>query len=298
MFLPASGANRDRTTDMMRYRGNTIKNNLISSNQTYQSSLEKYFDLSKEIKAQINRLELVFDHLVRKQQECLRPTFSDSSDLMNQVNNLTNKINSNILSISQQINTIQYNKSEFPNSDNDLLNRDRQKILDNLRTNLYNLCEEFSFRFQTSQQTFLSNFNRSPHLKYDEKANNDKDINLDDFYSLKKINSVTDDREEYILQQQQLQQRQTEEIAEIAQREEEIRGIFLNLSNLIIEQGTIIDRIDYCVTASLENAELAHKEVEKAASYQKKSRMWRCALFLSVFVIILIIFAVIKFKTK
>lgn len=299
MYLPASGANRDRTTDMMRYRGTMIKNNSMLSNQTIQSSLEKYFDLSQEIKNQISRLDVNYDLLVRKQQECLRPTFADSSDLMNQINSLTNKINSSILALSQQINSIQYKESDFSdneNANNDSIKRDRQQILNNLRTNLHNLCEEFSFKFQTSQHAFLASFNRSPHLNTDTKNNDSK--GLDDFSSLKVVNNDMDDKQTYLMQQQEQQQRQTEEIAQIAQREEEIRSIFLNLNNLIIQQGTIIDRIDYYVTASLENAQAAHKEVEKAATYQKKSRMWRCAMFLSVFVVILIIFAVVKRKSK
>lgn len=288
MFLPVSGANRDRTTDMMRYRGNTIKSNPMSTNQTVQSSLEKYFDLSQDIKGQINRLDLNFDHLLRKQRECLRPTFADSSDIMNEINGLTNSINSSILSISEQINKIQYNGNGFSENE-DVIIADRKKILENIKTNLTNLIEEFSLKFQTSQQTFLASFN----LKNGGNKNK-KEISYDDFSSLKKLNGEMDENQQYLLQQQEMMQRQNEEIAQIAQREEEIRSIFLNLSNLIVQQGTVIDRIDYCVTASLENAEIAHKEVEKAASYQKKSRMWKCALFLSVFVVVLIIMALLK----
>ncbi|KAK8886701.1 Syntaxin-16 [Tritrichomonas musculus] len=300
MYLPVSGANRDRTTDMMRYRGNTIKTNYNAKNQTIQSPLETYFELFQEIKTQINRLEINFDNLVRKQQECLRPTFADSSDLVNQINSLTNSINSKLLTISQQINTIQYRENEFSNQNenaigNNIINKDREQILKNLKTNLYNLSEEFSFKFQTSQHAFLASFHRSSNFKTDDNNNNDdnKELKSYDFSSLKKMND-NNDQQAYFMEQQQIQRRQTEEIAQITQREQEIRGLFLNLSNLIIQQGSIIDRIDYCVSESLQNAETAHKEVEKAAEYQKKSRMWKCAIFLSVFVVVLLILALLK----
>ena len=264
--------------DLMRFRGVLMNNTSLSRAETIDSPLEPFFNIAHDVKSEISRVETAFDALQRKQSECLRPTFLDSSDVMNEINNLTNSINVRLQMISQKIGCIVLDRLEaekFP---------ERAKILSNIRANLNEAYKDFSIRFKMEQENFSASFNRAPHLMSDKEDNAN-----DDFIELDVGN------ENYQRRQQQLMQEQNdEEIQQIIQRAEEIRGIFVDLSNLIAEQGTVIDRIDFCVTESLNNAKEAHKEVEKAAKYQKKSRMWICAAILAVMIVILIIMAILK----
>ncbi|OHT16175.1 SNARE domain containing protein [Tritrichomonas foetus] len=278
MYLPVSGSNRDRTADLMRFRGTSIKvrsGQMGGKSDTFESPLEPFFSLSKEIKSELNRINTTFDLLLRKQNECLRPTFMDSSDSIGEVNNLTNSINMHLQTISQKINFIHSNSPNFP---------DREKILSNLRQNLLESFREFSIKFKMAQQTISASFSRAPHLK-----NKSEKDNFDDFLSFNLGDEASARR-----QQQLLEERNNEEIEQIMRRAEEIRNIFMDLSNLIVEQGTVIDRIDSCITETLDNAIEAHREVEKAASYQKKSRMWFCAAALAVAVIVLLVIAIFR----
>lgn len=292
MYLPTYGANRDRTSILMSYRGTKVMarssretndtSRLLSSDLSDQSEspLEPFFHLSNEIKSELAQVNISLDTLLKKQHECLRPTFSDTSDSINEINTLTNSINNHLQTISQRINFITMPGNQYP---------DRAKILSNIRTALLDSYRDFSVKFKTAQQTFSASFDRHSRSKQKKnKKNNDKDTSFD-FTAF----NLGDQQSE--MRQQMLQEeRNNEEIEQIARRAEEIKNMFLDLSNLIVEQGTIIDRIDFCVTESLNNAVEAHKEVEKAAKYQSKSRMWICALILSVFVIVLIIMALLK----
>ena len=293
MYLPTNGANRDRTAVLMSFRGTSVKarssretndtSHLLSRsglNECEESPLEPFFHLAAEIKGELVRINTSFDALLRKHQECLRPTFTDTSDSINEINVLTNSINSHLQTITQKINYINMNDPAHP---------DRLKVLANLRSALLESFREFSVKFKMAQQTFSASFNKAPHMRKKKKKKNSNEESFDDFLSF----NIGDEQSER--RQQQLQEeRNNEEIEQIARRAEEIRNIFMDLSNLIIDQGTIIDRIDFCVNESLNNAREAHKDVEKAAKYQGKSRMWICAMILAVMVVILIIMALLK----
>ncbi|OHS98386.1 SNARE domain containing protein [Tritrichomonas foetus] len=288
MYLPTNGANRDRTSILMSFRGNSVKarssretndTTLLLSHADYsepnESPLEPFFHLASEIKSELVRINTSFDTLLKKQHECLRPTFTDTSDSINEINALTASINSHLQAISQRINFIILPGNQYP---------DRTKILSNLRAALLESFREFSVKFKMAQQTFSASFNRNPHLKQKKKANAPFE-----FTSFNLGDEASERR-----QAQLQEERNNEEIEQIARRAEEIRNIFLDLSNLIVEQGTIIDRIDFNVSETLNNAVEAHKEVEKAAKYQSKSRMIYCAVILAIAVAVLVIFAILK----
>lgn len=73
-----------------------------------------------------------------------------------------------------------------------------------------------------------------------------------------------------------------QEIVNIAKSVNEIATIFKELNVLVIEQGTILDRIDYNVEQTLEQLKAAKEEVIESEKYQKKSSSITCILILLV----------------
>ena len=66
-----------------------------------------------------------------------------------------------------------------------------------------------------------------------------------------------------------------QEIAKIAQSIEELGCIFKELAVLVIDQGTILDRIDYNMEAVVEHTKTGIKQLEKAEKHQKNARPLR-----------------------
>jgi len=64
--------------------------------------------------------------------------------------------------------------------------------------------------------------------------------------------------------------------------------LFKELNVLVIEQGTILDRIDYNIEQTLTKVKQGNKELTDANEYSKKSYTMKCILVLIVLVIILI----------
>ena len=88
------------------------------------------------------------------------------------------------------------------------------------------------------------------------------------------------DRQIEVLQdvQQGLDERD-QEIVRIAKSINDLGQIFKELAVLVIDQGTILDRIDYNME-QVEDKAAGVEELEKAKELQKKSRPLRCVVFL------------------
>ena len=79
-------------------------------------------------------------------------------------------------------------------------------------------------------------------------------------------------------------EQRAEEINKIAQSISELAVIFKELNMLVVEQGTIVDRIDYNCEQSSLKMEKAIKHLARANEYQKRSRMTLCIMLLLILI--------------
>lgn len=89
-----------------------------------------------------------------------------------------------------------------------------------------------------------------------------------------------------------------QEIQKIAQSIEELSTIFKELAVHVIDQGTMLDRIDYNMEMVVERTKEGNKELTIAEKHQKSSRPLKCMAFLVFMIIIMIIILVFKLKKK
>lgn len=78
----------------------------------------------------------------------------------------------------------------------------------------------------------------------------------------------------------------TKDIILIAKSVHELAQLFDELSVLICEQGSLLDRIDYNVEQTVEHLSSAKVHIDKAEGYQKRSRTAMCILVLIIIVIV------------
>ena len=72
--------------------------------------------------------------------------------------------------------------------------------------------------------------------------------------------------------QKRIQNARSREIEEIVSATSDLAALFKELSVLVIEQGTIIDRIDYNVENALESTKKGRKHLVGARKAQKSNR--------------------------
>ena len=92
----------------------------------------------------------------------------------------------------------------------------------------------------------------------------------------------------------QLVNQRDEEITKIAKSIEELAQIFKELAVLVIDQGTILDRIDYNMENAVEHAKEGVKQLHKAEEHQKANLAIKCIVVLVILNIIMVAIVVWK----
>lgn len=86
------------------------------------------------------------------------------------------------------------------------------------------------------------------------------------------------------------------EIEEIAQGIIDLADLFRDLQTMVIDQGTLLDRIDYNVERTNVDVKAAEKELVVASGYQKKTTKRKIILLLILLIVGMIILLVLKPK--
>lgn len=94
-----------------------------------------------------------------------------------------------------------------------------------------------------------------------------------------------------LLQRQEEENQQNEELNQMVSMMNELNSLFRDVSLLVVQQGTILDRIDTKIELSLQNVQKGTSELEKANDYQK-SKGFYCYIG-TVTVLIILCFVIV-----
>jgi len=79
---------------------------------------------------------------------------------------------------------------------------------------------------------------------------------------------------------EQMSDERSKAIEQVAESVNELAGIFKEIQVLVIDQGTILDRIDFNIEMAADKVTAATVEIDKANQIQKKSRTMLCIYLL------------------
>mmetsp|Transcript_30722 Transcript_30722/g.102280 ORF Transcript_30722/g.102280 Transcript_30722/m.102280 type:complete len:168 (-) Transcript_30722:216-719(-) len=106
---------------------------------------------------------------------------------------------------------------------------------------------------------------------------------------------TTEDGQLHDLQDMELNVGQrSSEITRIAQSISDLHTLFKELAVLVIDQGSILDRIDYNIERVVDQSMEANKQLKKAEDKQKSYRAMKCILALVIINMILTIILTVK----
>nr|GMD63984.1 syntaxin-41-like isoform X1 [Ipomoea batatas] len=241
-----------------------------------------WVDVSEEVAANINQTRVKMAELVKAHAKTLTPSFIDGKGDQCRIEALTQEI-TDLLRKSEK--TLQ-NLSAGGRSEDSSVKRNVQR---SLATDLQNL----SVDLRKKQSTYLKCLNQTEGLdELDWEMNlNGTSCIVDDEISglgfnehqmakLKNNKQFTEDREK--------------EIKQAMKSVNELAQIMKDISVLVIDQGTIVDRIDHNVQSVAASVEEGTKQLRKAKRNQKEGGMVRCATVLVIVCFILLILLVLK----
>jgi syntaxin 16 len=97
-----------------------------------------------------------------------------------------------------------------------------------------------------------------------------------------------------VSQAEALVEERDEEIRKIVETIAELAQIMRDLSTLVVEQGTMLDRIDANVTQTAMKVEEGVKELVKAEKTQKRGRAMMCIIALIVMIVVMLIVVIVR----
>ena len=202
------------------------------------------------------------------------------------------KISKNIKRLSSQLkqelkqvdkNIRLYVNEELKQTNNEL----QYRIKNNMSQNILTELNSFSRKFKLNQEIYLK---KCKELVFEEEEDNNK--NILELYDISTNNSDNNDNainenninQNFLMKDEpdQLLQKREKELDEIVRGVNKLQELFKDLHIIVIEQGTILDRIDYNIDAGLNNVSKGKKKIIDAEEHHKSSCFRNVILFLLI----------------
>ncbi|TKY52286.1 Syntaxin-43 protein [Spatholobus suberectus] len=243
-----------------------------------------WVDLSEEISANVQRARTKMAELAKAHAKALMPSFGDGKEDQRAIESLTHEITDLIKRSEKRLRRL---SATGPSEDSNV----RKNVQRSLATDLQNLSVEL----RKKQSTYLNrlrqqkegqdgvdleiNLNGSKSRYEDDDLDN-MVFNEHQMAKLKKSEAFTVEREK--------------EIQQVVESVNELAQIMKDLSVLVIDQGTIVDRIDYNIQNVATTVEDGLKQLQKAERTQKKGGMVMCATVLLIMCFVMLVLLIIK----
>eukprot|EP01116_Phalansterium_solitarium_P003880 TRINITY_DN14712_c0_g1_i1.p1 TRINITY_DN14712_c0_g1~~TRINITY_DN14712_c0_g1_i1.p1 ORF type:complete len:316 (+),score=73.97 TRINITY_DN14712_c0_g1_i1:103-1050(+) len=163
---------------------------------------------------------------------------------------------------------------------------DDEDMRRNIQSSLGTQLQELSVVFRKAQSEYLKKLKARSAKGRGVDIQENEDGSVDVQFTQEQMSKLADAED--------LVATREKEIRQIAKSINELAAIFRDLATLVIEQGTILDRIDYNVEHVQNDVGSALVELHKAEESQKSSRNKLCMLLLCIGILIVVIIIIFK----
>ena len=259
---------------------NRFTSKLISSNDKIELqnvSTPKYMQLYEECNNILKDFDIEFNKLKEEQQKRIVPNFNETeSKLITQnIQMISSKMTQQLKKCKQLAKEL---KIQLSLSDLD------ENVKINMYQNLLNRLAETTRALQINEEMQLQKYQEFNGVE-------DSFFNLNNYDSIE--TNQTQNFKSIDTKKLDVNKERNKEIDQIVKTVNELKEIFMDVSELVIAQGTILDRIDYNTYQTRHNIRRGNKEMEETHERLKSGRLRRTnqILVLSIFIMaILIIF--------
>ena len=259
---------------------NRYTSKLISSNDKIELqnvSTPKYMQLYEECNNILKDFDIEFNKLKEEQQKRIVPNFSETeSKLITQnIQMISSKMTQQLKKCKQLAKEL---KIQLSLSDLD------ENVKINMYQNLLNRLAETTRALQINEEMQLQKYQEFNGVE-------DSFFNLNNYDSIE--TNQTQNFKSIDTKKLDVNKERNKEIDQIVKTVNELKEIFMDVSELVIAQGTILDRIDYNTYQTRHNIRRGNKEMEETHERLKSGCLRRInqILVLSIFIMaILIIF--------
>ncbi|XP_022748200.1 syntaxin-41-like isoform X4 [Durio zibethinus] len=242
-----------------------------------------WVDVSEEIAANVQRAQTKMAELAKAHAKALMPSFGDGKEDHQNIEALTHEITNLLKQSEKRLRKLKAGPSEDSNIRKNVqrsLATDLQKLSVELRRNNSTYLKRLRQQKEGQDGVDLEmnlNGNRS---KAEDDDLGDMVFNEHQMAKLKQSEAFTVERER--------------EIQQVVESVNEVAQIMKDLSVLVIDQGTIVDRIDYNIQNVATTVEEGLKQLQKAERTQKQGGMVMCASVLVIMCFVMLVLLILK----
>ncbi|KAF5454154.1 hypothetical protein F2P56_023838 [Juglans regia] len=243
-----------------------------------------WVDVSEEIAANVQRARTKMAELAKTHAKALMPSFGDGKEDQHLIESLSQEITGLIKRSEKKLQRL---SAAGPSEDSNV----RKNVQRSLATDLQNL----SMELRKKQSTYLK------RLRQQKEGQDGDDLEINLNGSRSKIED--DDMDNMVFNEHQMAKlkkseaftaEREREIQQVMESVNELAQIMKDLSVLVIDQGTIVDRIDYNIQNVATTVEEGLKQLQKAERTQKHGGMVRCATVLIIMCFIMLVLLILK----
>lgn len=243
----------------------------------------EWTNLSQDVQYDMTKIqEKIEELLVMHDRHLTRPTLDDTFDE-----------EQNIEICTQEITQLFYRCNGTLKKLGKSMHRcnDQEKVLlKNAISSHATSLQQLSLDFRKKQSTYMKKLKareeRSHHYFNSNTAIMvEEDDISDDFFE----RGFSNDQVAIVKQNSVNVEQREEEIRSVVQSIADLSEIFKDLNQMVIEQGTVLDRIDYNIEQTVVRTETGLQQLQKAESYQKKNKKMLVIIVLGIIVTILFV---------
>jgi len=261
---------------------NRYTSKLISSNDKIELTnitSPKYMQLYEECDNLLKEFDIEFNKLKEEQQKRIVPNFNETESKL-----ITQNIQMISSKMTQQLkkckNLSKELKIQLANSDLD------ENVKINMYQNLLNRLAETTRALQINEEMQLQKYQEFNGVE-------DSFFNINNYDSIE--TNQTQNFRSIDTKKLDVNKERNKEIDQIVKTVNDLKEIFMDVSEMVISQGTILDRIDYNTYQTRHNIRRGNKEMEETHERLKSGCLRRINQILIGIIFIMAILIIFKF---
>ncbi|KAK9070930.1 hypothetical protein SSX86_009498 [Deinandra increscens subsp. villosa] len=245
-----------------------------------------WVDVSEELAANIQQARSKMAELAKAHAKALMPSFGDGKEDQHRIEALTFEVTDLLKKTEKRLRKLSAAGGPFEDSTirknvQRSLASDLQNLSMELRRKQSNYLKRIKKQKEGSDGVDLEmNLDGKPSVREDDDGFDGMSFNNHQMAKLKKSEALTVEREK--------------EIQQVAESVNELAQIMKDLSVLVIDQGTIIDRIDYNIQNVAVTVDKGLQQLQKAERNQKQGGMVTCASVLVIMCFVMLVLLILK----
>lgn len=269
----------------------------------------RWIDIQEEVDEVLKDITIKAAKLDKLHSKHVLPGFDDEhikQQEEREIEQLTQEITRGFQSCQKAIKRVEAMVKEAKETGN--LNKGDETMAANIRIALASRVQEVSATFRKKQSNYLNKLRQLGGFDSPAGFGRSGTPVQNPYSDPALMESDADKSLSQSTLQQQAQKKLHSNDAVIAQREQEINDIakgiieladiFRDLQGMVIDQGTMLDRIDYNVERMATDVKGAEKELTEATNYQKRNTKRKILLLLLLLVIGMFILLLVKPKKR